>query len=44
MVNEEDSAYGVIEVLKCTEATRRPGYPTCATPGEIETFLSLKKV
>ena len=44
VVNEEDSAYGVIEIHKCSEATRLPNYPECATPSEIEKFLRPKKV
>ena len=39
----EDSAYGITEILKCTEESRLPGYPECATDPEISEFLQRRR-
>jgi hypothetical protein len=43
-LNEQDSAYIIYEFFKCSEDTKLPGYPECATPPEIETYLDDKKI
>lgn len=44
VIKGEDSAYGIIQIMKCTEATRLPGYPECAGKPEMNEFLSNKRV
>ena len=39
----EESAWGVVEFLKCTEDTRLPGYPECAPREEIDRFLERRR-
>jgi hypothetical protein len=39
----EDTTYGVTEILKCSEESRLPGYPECATDPEINEFLLRRK-
>lgn len=41
-LNKKDSSYVVYEVHKCSEKTMKPGYPSCASPEEIEDFIREK--
>lgn len=43
-LKNEDSAYLIFEFHKCSNATKMEGYPDCATPPEIETYLESKKI
>jgi hypothetical protein len=40
--NLKDSAYIVYEIYKCSEETRLPGYPACASEPEIKDWISDK--
>lgn len=37
-----DSAYIVYEIHKCSDATKFPGYPACASDADIDAWLSDK--
>ena len=43
-LEEKDSAYVIYEFFKCSDATKEPGYPECASPSDIENYLETKKI
>ena len=43
-LNKQDSAYIVWSIHQCSEKTMLPGYPACADPKDIESFLEDKKI
>ena len=39
VINEEDSSWIVLRVAQCSEETKAPGDPDCASDTEIEQYL-----